>query len=86
MSRHAKLIKRLRSKPTDFKYSELLTLLTHMGYRKIKKGKSSGSRVAFINEKTSHMIRLHKPHPKNILKLYQIDLIIQELEKMELLQ
>lgn len=83
MSKHEKLLKRLLSKPNDFKYSELSTLLTHLGYHEIKKGKSSGSRVAFINENNKHMIRLHKPHPKNILKMYQIDLIIQELEKME---
>ncbi|MES0490574.1 MAG: type II toxin-antitoxin system HicA family toxin [Leptospirales bacterium] len=85
MSKQEKLLKRFLSKPNDFKYTELATMLSKMGYNEIKKGKSSGSRVAFVNEKTKHMIRLHKPHPKNILKLYQIELIIQEFKKMELL-
>ena len=85
MSRHDKLIKRLLSKPTDFKYNELRTLLNYMGYTESNMGKSSGSRVAFINETNKHIIRLHKPHPKNILKMYQIELIIQELQKEDLI-
>ncbi len=47
--------------------------------KKLIKGKSSGSRVAFINIHTKHIIRLYKPHPGNELKKYQIDLILKEL-------
>jgi len=54
-------------------------LLSGFGYLQIAFGKTSGSRVAFINEQTSHIIRLHKPHPSNILKNYQIEQIIEEL-------
>lgn len=43
-------------------------------------GKTSGSRVAFINLKTKHIIRIHKPHPGNELKSYQIELIFKELK------
>jgi len=36
-------------------------------------------------EEISHKIKLHKPHPGNFLKRYQIDLIIQELKSKNLL-
>lgn len=85
MSKKEKLVERLLSKPKDFSYDELKSLLTGFGYAESNKGKTSGSRVAFINEKNSHIIRLHKPHPKNILKSYQIDLIIEELQKENLI-
>jgi len=37
----------------------------------------AGSRVCFARK--THKIKLHKPHPNNILKRYQIDLIAKEL-------
>jgi len=80
MSKNEKLIRRFLSKPKDFTYSELLALLSSFGYEEIKKGKTAGSRRAFANAATKHIIRLHKPHPGNILKRYQIDDIIDELK------
>jgi len=80
MSKQEKLLQRFLSKPSDFRYEELKTLLKGMGYREISSGKTSGSRVAFYNEPSQHVIRLHKPHPKNILKRYQLDLIEEELK------
>ncbi len=71
-----KLIERFRKKPKDFSYEELKRLLQYLGYTE-KQG--SGSRVVFVNEKTRHKIKLHKPHPGNILKLYQLDLLEREL-------
>ncbi|MBA2561351.1 MAG: type II toxin-antitoxin system HicA family toxin [Chitinophagaceae bacterium] len=85
MSKKEKLISRLLQRPKDFSYSELKSLLTSFEYQEFNKGKTSGSRVAFINENTNHIIRLHKPHPKNILKAYQVDLVIEELKKENLL-
>ena len=79
MSKHDKLIKKLKTKPKDFTYNELKTLLIGLGYEELSKGKTSGSRVVFLHQKTKHLIRLHKPHPKNILKMYQISLILDEL-------
>ena len=49
--------------------------------KKIKKGKTSGSRVSFINIKNNITIEMHKPHPRNVLKEYQIKNLIQKLEK-----
>jgi hypothetical protein len=85
MSKKNKLLKRLLSKPKDFSYAELVSLLGYLGYDEFTKGKTAGSRRAFVNNQTMHIIRLHKPHPKKILKMYQINEIIGELRKQALL-
>jgi len=77
-----KLVLRFRSKPKDFTFGELKRLLQNFGYQEEQ---GSGSRVVFINADSNHKIKLHKPHPGNILKRYQIDLIEQELQNKELL-
>lgn len=46
-----------------------------------QKGKTSGSRVKFINLKANISIDLHKPHPNNILKQYQIVKLIKDLKR-----
>jgi|WetSurMetagenome_2_1015567.scaffolds.fasta_scaffold05894_2 hypothetical protein len=81
MSRLKKLIERLLKKPKDFSFSDLEKMLLFFGYDEIKTGKTSGSRVAYYNSETKHIIRLHKPHPKPILKIYQINYLIEELKK-----
>jgi len=81
MSRKDKLVKRLLGKPKDFSYDELRTLLKLFGYEELKKGKTSGSRVAFVNKKSMHIIRLHKPHPRKTLKRYQIEYVIESLKE-----
>lgn len=86
MSRHEKLLNRFLSKPTDFSYNELTTLLRGFGYEEIKTGRTAGSRVAFFNNETNHIMRLHKPHPKNILKRYQLDLVEQEPRSMQVIR
>lgn len=82
MSSTDKLLIRFLSKPKDFTYSELKTLLDSFGYKETMKGKTSGSRIAFINTQTKHIIRLHKPHKGHELKHYQICDIIKELKKI----
>lgn len=72
MGRADKLLQRFLSKPKDFSYDELKRLLYHFGYEETEGGKSSGSRATFFNIKTGHTIKFHKPHPKPILKVYQI--------------
>ena len=85
MSKGEKLVKRLLAKPNDFTYNELKSLLSHLGYVETQSGKTSGSRVAFINERDKHIIRLHKPHPGNELKKYQIEQVIEELRTRSLI-
>ena len=76
MSKTNKLIVRFLSQPKNFTYLELKTLLILLGYEEVQ---GSGSRVCFQREK--HKMKLHKPHPGNILKQYQIGLIIDEIKK-----
>lgn len=85
MSKIDKLIQKLLSKPKDFTYDELVKVLTHFDYEEVKKGKTAGSRRAFIRSSTNHIIRLHKPHPGNILKMYVIDYMIDELRNQGLI-
>ena len=85
MGREEKLIARFLSKPVDFTYNELRKLLKKLGYEESQSGKTSGLRVAFYNEKTRHIIRLHKPHPQNVLKQYQLQQVIDELKTRRLL-
>ena len=78
MSKLEKEIERLKSKPKDYTYAEAKSLLNKLGYIENNKGKTSGSRVIFIN-KDNIKIELHKPHPKNTLKAYQIENILKIL-------
>jgi len=50
MSNKEKLLQRLKTKPKDFTYDEAKTILNSLGFVENNKGKTSGSRVTFINE------------------------------------
>lgn len=52
-----------------------------LGFCEDYKGKTSSSRVIFRNVKEKISIELHKPHPSNVLKSYQINNLIKSLEK-----
>ncbi|MGE5614830.1 MAG: type II toxin-antitoxin system HicA family toxin [Bacillota bacterium] len=80
MSQKEKLIKRLLSRPNDFAYREVKSLLSDFGYFEDNRGRTSGSRVAFVHTETKHIIRFHKPHPGNTLKMYQVDELIETLK------
>ena len=44
---------------------------------------TSGSRVMFINKQLGLSFRLHKPHPSNILKIYQVKELVEFIKKLE---
>jgi len=81
MGKKEKQITRLLSKPKDFTFEELTSLLKTLGYTKDNKGKTAGSRVAYINLTASCIIRLDKPHPSNELKAYLINYVIKKLKE-----
>jgi len=85
MSRKEKIISRFLTKPKDFTFEELVVLLKIFEYEEIVTGKTAGSRRAFTRPSTGHIIRLHKPHQKNVMRIYQIELIIEELKKQNLI-
>ena len=72
MSKHKKLLERFLTFPKDFTWDELNRLLRKYGYVQNNKGKTSGSRVEFEKQDSDIALNLHKPHPRNILKPYQI--------------
>ena len=79
MSQLSKLIARLCSKPKDFTWDELEKIVAARGFVLLKAGKTGGSRRKFYNAATNEVLDLHKPHPGNILKPYQLALIIEKL-------
>lgn len=80
MTKKEKLIKRFLDKPSDFSWEELKKLLASFDFEEVKTGKTSGSRTRFVND-SGVIISLHKPHPRNILKIYQIEQIIDILQQ-----
>ena len=80
MTRRDKLIGKLRRKPRDFTWNELVTLLEGLGYTEVRRGKTGGSRRRFVHE-TAAMISLHRPHPGNELKAYQVELVLETLSR-----
>ena len=82
MSKKDKLLEKLKSKPKDFTYDELLKLLQGFGFELDEKGKTSGSRVVFYHKESFLIISLHKPHPGNELKQYQIKQVLETLKEL----
>jgi predicted RNA binding protein YcfA (HicA-like mRNA interferase family) len=78
MSQQAKLLERLKRKPKDFTWGELETVLEGFGYQQER---GSGSRRKFIHPETGAMISLHEPHPRKVLKAYQIRDVVDHLRE-----
>lgn len=83
MSKKDKLLERLLSKPKDFTFDEMVTLLSKFGYH-LKQSKT-GSGVKFIKDDSNEVINFHKPHPNGILKRYVLEQVIEKLRKDGLL-
>lgn len=81
MSSKEKLIERFKTLPKDFTFDEVKALMGHLGFTIDNKGKTSGSRVAFVKDGVIPL-KLHKPHPGNIVKGYALkqlyDFLISE--------
>ena len=80
MSKKDKLLLKIQQRPKDFTWDELVTLLTAIGYKELKTGKTSGYRRRFTHP-SAPPISLHKPHPQNTLKGYIIDDVLEKLGK-----
>lgn len=85
MGRKDKLIARLKSRPKDFTFEEAETLLGYLSYERSNKGKTSGSRVMFVNKERQLQILLHKPHPRKELLAYQVQQLLDVLQEEGLL-
>lgn len=78
MGKKEKLITRLKSKPADFTWRELTSLLGQLGFVELQ---GSGSRVKFSRNSDGILISLHKPHPGNELKAYQVEDVLNKLQE-----
>jgi len=67
VSKKQKLITKLLSANSDFKWTDLVALMTLLGFTKIEGG---GSRVKF--ELNGLIINLHRPHPRKEIKAYAV--------------
>lgn len=81
MVKQEKLLEKLTAKPAprDFRWGELVKLLNWLGFEQIK---GSGSRRKFYHAETKTLISIHEPHPENVLKLYQIKIVVNKLKEM----
>jgi len=79
MTKKDKLLERFLSVHKDFTFDELKTLLQSMGFEVENKGKTSGSRVAFVHLIYNENILIHKPHPSKILNRVYLKKIIEDL-------
>ena len=79
MTKKDKLLVRFLSIPKDFTFDELSTLLKSMGFEIENKGKTSGSRVAFVHVNFNKHKFIHKPHPGKIIKSVYLRNIIIDL-------
>jgi hypothetical protein len=86
VSQIKKIIIRLQKKPSprDFTWVELIKILSHFGFHSVSTGKTGGSRRKFMND-DNVIINLHEPHPRKVLKIYQIEQVLEILKKEKLL-
>jgi predicted RNA binding protein YcfA (HicA-like mRNA interferase family) len=84
VTRKEKLIARVRSRPSDFSWEELVRVLESLGYSSVKTGKSGGSRRRFVHP-SAPMISVHEPHPANIVKRYVLDEVVRLLTEENLI-
>ncbi|HIF9111639.1 hypothetical protein UB37_19660 [Photobacterium iliopiscarium] len=79
MGKQEKLEAKLLTRPKDFTWSELESLLGRLGFDLIK---GKGSRRKFYHKDSKILINLHEPHPEKVLKRYMIDQVIEKLEEL----
>ena len=84
MSKLEKLIQGFLSKPDNFSWGELKSLLEGFGCSSGNGSRTAGARVKFQHPQLPP-VTLHKPRPTVSLKRYQVDQIAEFLKKEGLL-
>ncbi len=85
MGKLDKFLKKFLDGKSFITFQELEYLLSNLRYVEKKTEKTSGSRKAYVNEQTSHIIQIHKPHPSNEIKNYVKRQLLEELRKEKLI-
>lgn len=80
MTKAEKLLQKLTRKPVpkDIKFEEVRICLERLGYEQHTKGKTSGSRVIFIDSQ-KRVIQLHKSHGSDPIKPKALNYVIESL-------
>ena len=76
MSKTEKLLARFKASTGQFKWTDMVLLLSHLGFQKVE---GAGSRVSFTNGVV--IIKLHKPHPQKEVKTYAVKQVKEILER-----
>lgn len=79
MSKAEKALDRLQSKPKDFKWREATAILKRYGFELLNTAGSSHKK--FYNQEKDILITICRPHPRDILHLYQLNEIIEVLKE-----
>lgn len=78
MSKKEKALARFKSRPRDFSWAELQTLMGIFGFTELS---GDGSRRKFFNRATGRVVILHKRHPDDTLLPYQMKAVREFLEQ-----
>ena len=85
MGTKEKLIERFKRQPKDFTFQELTRLFQILGFEVSQKGKTSGSRIEFVNSEKELSYGAHKPHPDSAIKSYVIKQVMEFLTSNKLI-
>lgn len=85
MGTKEKVLQRFVRMPKDFTFDETVRLLRYLGYEVHNKGKTSGSRIRFIDMNAGEFIDIHKPHPGSVMKEWMMKAIYQHLKNRNLI-
>jgi hypothetical protein len=80
-----KLIERFKRQPKDFTFNELTRLFQILGFEISQKGKTSGSRIEFVNQEKDLTFGAHKPHPDGAIKSYVMKQVLEFLTSNRLI-
>lgn len=78
MSKEEKMIRRIKTCPSDYTFTEALAIGARFGYQERNKGSTSGSRVMLYRESDRRKILLHKPHPGEVMKVYAVRQLLEQ--------
>jgi hypothetical protein len=79
MGTKEKLVERFKRQPKDFTFNELTRLFQILGFEMSQKGKTSGSRIEFVNNEKELSYGAHKPHSDSSIKSYVMKQVLEFL-------
>jgi hypothetical protein len=79
MGTKEKLVERFKRQPKDFTFNELTRLFQILGFEISQKGKTSGSRIEFVNKERELSYGAHRPHPDSSIKSYAMKQVLEFL-------